>query len=197
MLNKPNLDLSGKVGQFIDREDAAIGARQQAVVNCQLVGDVLPAARRLDRVDVSDHVCDGHVRSGELFDVPFDGREPRDRRLIAHFGDQAAALLADRVVGIVVNLAAGDVRNALIEQGGQHADQTRLGLAAQAEQDKVVPRQNRVDHLRHHRVLESHDAREQLFALLNLADQVRAKLVLDGAPRQPVFGKRRITAKIS
>ena len=49
MLNKADLDFSGEVGQFVDREDAAIGARQQAVVDGQLVGEIAAAASGADR----------------------------------------------------------------------------------------------------------------------------------------------------
>ena len=68
-VEQAHLDLAGQVGQFVDGEDAAIGARQQAVVDGELVGDVLPAARRLDGVDVADHVGDGDVGRGELLHV--------------------------------------------------------------------------------------------------------------------------------
>ena len=69
MLNKTHLNLAGEVRQLVDAEDAAIGPRQQAVVNRQLVGQLQPAARRLDRIDVAHHVGDGHVRRRELLDV--------------------------------------------------------------------------------------------------------------------------------
>ncbi len=36
-VEQPYLDLAGQVGQFIDGEDAAVGARQQAVVHRQLM----------------------------------------------------------------------------------------------------------------------------------------------------------------
>ena len=42
-VEQADLDLAGQIGQFVDGEDAAIGARQQAVVDGQLVGDVLAA----------------------------------------------------------------------------------------------------------------------------------------------------------
>ena len=48
-VEQADLDLAGEVGQLVDAEDAAVGARQQPVVNRQLVGQLQPAARRLDR----------------------------------------------------------------------------------------------------------------------------------------------------
>jgi hypothetical protein len=46
-VEQAHLDLAGQVGQFVDGEDAAVGARQQAVVHGQLVADVLPARAAL------------------------------------------------------------------------------------------------------------------------------------------------------
>jgi hypothetical protein len=40
--------------------------------------------------------------------------------------------------GIVVDLAAGHHRDQLVEQRDERAQQARLGLAAQAEQDEVM-----------------------------------------------------------
>ena len=187
-VEQADLNLAGQVGQFVDGEDAAIGARQQAVVDRQLVGDVLAAARRLDRIDVADHVGDGDVGRGELLDVALVAVQPGDGRLVAVLGDQFAAAPADRAVRIVVDLAARDVRGKLVEQRGQHADEARLGLAAQAQQNEIVARQNRVDDLRDDRVVVSHDAGKQRLAPLNLADQIAAEFVLDGSDCNCRFG---------
>ena len=43
---------------------------------------------------------------------------------------------------------------------GQLPDEARLGLPAQSQQNEIVPREQRVDHLRHHRILVADDARE-------------------------------------
>ena len=68
-VEQPHLNAAGEVGQLVDREDAAVRPRQQPVVHRQLVAELEPAPRRLDRIDVADHVGDGHVRRRELFDV--------------------------------------------------------------------------------------------------------------------------------
>ena len=130
-VEESHLDLAGEIGQFVDGENAAIGARQQAVVHGQLVGDVLPAAGGLDRIDIADHVGDRDVRRGQLFHVAVVAVEPGDRRVARFRGHQVAAAAADRRVRIVVNLAAGDVRRPFVEQAGELADETRLGLPAQ------------------------------------------------------------------
>jgi hypothetical protein len=85
-VEQTHLDLAGQVGQFVDGEDAAVGARQQSVMHGQFVGDVLPAARRLDRVDIADHVGDGHVRRGQLFHVTVVAAQPGDFGVVTlHF----------------------------------------------------------------------------------------------------------------
>ena len=181
--------MPGQVGQFVDGEDAAIGARQQAVVHGQFVGDILPAARRLDRIDVADHIGDGDIGRGQLLHVAMVRREPGDGRVVALFLDQVAAAAADRVVRIVVDLAALDVRQHVVEQRGQHADQARFRLAAQSQQNEIVPRKNGVHDLRHHGVLIAHNARKQRRGTLQFADQVAAEFVFYGPVADTVLGE--------
>ena len=45
-VEQAHLDLAGEVGQLVDGEDAAVGARQQAVVHRQLVAEVRGRAAR-------------------------------------------------------------------------------------------------------------------------------------------------------
>ncbi len=78
-----DLDLAGEVGELVDGEDAAIGARQQAVVHGELAAELVAGARGLDGVDVTDEIGDRNVRRGELFDVALDGSHPGDRRVVA------------------------------------------------------------------------------------------------------------------
>ena len=68
-VEQADLNLAGQVGQLVDREDAAVGARQQPVVHRQLVGELQPAARRLDRIEIADHVGDRDVGRRELLDI--------------------------------------------------------------------------------------------------------------------------------
>ena len=111
MLNRPTWIFPARSGKLVDGENAAIGARQQAVVNGQLVGKIASAARGLDGVHVADHVRDGDVGRGEFFHVAMLAREPCDGRGVAFSGDALAAGAANRRVGIVVNLAALDHRD--------------------------------------------------------------------------------------
>src|SRR5438874_5362246 len=43
-----------------------------------------------------------------------------------------------------------------------------------------MPRQNRIDKLRHHRFIVANDARKEFLAPLQFANQISAQLVLDG-----------------
>ena len=51
-----------------------------------------------------------------------------------------------------------------VEQRCQRANDAALGLPAQSEQNKIMPRENSVDDLRHDRVVIADDAREKLLA---------------------------------
>ena len=133
-----DLDFSGEVGEFVDGEDAAVGAGEQAVVHGELGAEVLVAARGFDGVDVADEVGYGDVGRGEFFDVALVGGEPGDGGFVADLCDEVAGELRDGGVGIVANLGAGDVGAGGIEQGGEGAEDARFGLAAEAEQDEVV-----------------------------------------------------------
>ena len=79
-VEQADLDALGEVGQLVDAEDAAVGARDQAVVDGQLVGQVA-ALGDLDRVDLADQVGDGDVGRGELFAVARVAADPVDLQL--------------------------------------------------------------------------------------------------------------------
>ena len=189
-VEQADLNLAGEVGQFVDREDAAIRARQQAVVDGQFVRDVLPAARRLDRIDVADHVRDGHVRRRQFLDVALVAMQPsrwasrrrprairsRQRRQIGRYGLSWISQPSTYGAHSSSNV-------------GEHADQARLGLPAQSEKNEVVARKNGVDDLRHDGVFVPENARKQFLAALNFADQVGAELVLDGPVGNFRFGE--------
>ena len=64
-VEQADLDALGQVGQLVDGEDAPVGARHQAVVQGELVGQVA-ALGHLDRVDLADQIGDRRVRGGEL-----------------------------------------------------------------------------------------------------------------------------------
>jgi hypothetical protein len=179
-VEEADLDLAGKIRELVDREDAAIGPRQQAVVHGQLVGEIQAGLRGPDRIDVPDHVGDRHVRRGELLDVARFSWQPRDREAVALGREPRAAGAAHRGERVVVDLAAGDDRNVLVEQAGDPAQDPALGLSPQSEQNEIVPREDGVDNLRDHRVVVPDDARKHGLPGAELPDQVASDLVLDG-----------------
>ena len=67
----------------------------------------------------------------------------------------------------------------------------RLGLPAQAEQDEVVPREQGVDDLRHHRLVVADDAGEERLLRPQARDQVFADFVSDGSTRHAARRRRR------
>ena len=95
-VEQADLDALGEVGQLVDGEDAAVGARHQAVVQRELVGEVA-ALGDLDRVDLADEVGDGGVGGGQLLAVAVVAVDPLDRRVVALLGDQVAGVARDRV----------------------------------------------------------------------------------------------------
>jgi hypothetical protein len=93
--------------------------------------------------------------------------------------DEIARVARDRRERVVVHLAAGDDRHRLVEKADERAQDARLRLTAQAEQDEVVSRQDRVDDLRHDRLLIADHAGEERAAAGEAREQVLAHLVLD------------------
>ena len=77
-VEQSDLDLSRQIGQLVDREDAAIGARQQAVVDGEFAAQFVATLGGLDGIDVADQVGDGDVGRGQLLDVAL--RRERDTR---------------------------------------------------------------------------------------------------------------------
>ena len=93
--------------------------------------------------------------------------------------------LRDGGVGVVADLGAGDVGAVRVEQRGEGAEDARFGLAAEAEEDEVVAREDGVDDLGDDRVFVADDAGEERGLVLRgrreLGDEVFAQLVFDAA----------------
>ena len=89
-VEQADLDALGEVGQLVDREDAAVGARHEAVVDRELVGEVA-ALGDLDRVDFADEVGDRRVGRRELLAEAAVAVHPLDRRVVAALGDEVDA----------------------------------------------------------------------------------------------------------
>ena len=177
---------SARSGSSLIEKIAAVGARHEPVVDGELVGEV-PALGDLDGVDLADQVGDRRVGRGELLAEAAVAVHPLDRRLVAALGDEHARVLRDRVVRVVVDLAAGDDRHPLVEQLGERADHAGLRLPALAEEDHVVAGDQRVLELREDGVLVADHAVDELLALRDPRDRVGAHLFFDG-PRHPSAG---------
>src|SRR2546425_11389932 len=137
-VQEADLHALGKVGKLVDGEDAAVRAGQEAVVDGELVREG-PALGDLDRIDLSNQVRDGDVGRGELLAEALVPREPYHLDVVAVVRDAPAACGADRLERIVIDLAARDRRNDLVEQTREHARDLRLGLPALAQEDDVLP----------------------------------------------------------
>ena len=82
-VEEPDLNLARQIGKLVDREEPAIGARQQAVVNRLLVAELEAAACRLDRIDVANQVGNRHVGRCQLLDVAQVAMQPGHRQVVA------------------------------------------------------------------------------------------------------------------
>src|SRR6202021_4207198 len=60
-VEQAHLNFSGKVRKFVDGEDAAIGTRQQPIVNGELATECVSSASRLDVVDIADQISNSDV----------------------------------------------------------------------------------------------------------------------------------------
>jgi hypothetical protein len=80
-----------------------------------------------------------------------------------------------------MNFAPGEIWHLRIEQRRQGAQDTAFGLPAQPQQNKIVTRENRVDDLRHDRIVVSHDAGEyrRIALLAQARDQVVSQFVFN------------------
>ena len=96
-VEQADLDALGEVGELVDGEDAAVGARHQAVVQRQLVGEVA-ALGDLDRVDLADQVGDRRVGRGQLLAEAVVAMHPRRSGVVALLGDEIAGVLRHRRV---------------------------------------------------------------------------------------------------
>src|SRR5208283_307156 len=67
-VEQADLDFAGEIGEFVDGENAAIGAGEKAVVDSELIGKVATAAGGADGVNVANDVGDGDVRGSKFFD---------------------------------------------------------------------------------------------------------------------------------
>ena len=138
-VEQSHLNFSRQVGQLVDSENAAVGTRQQSIMDGVFAGQMMAAARGLDGINIADQVGDCDIWGSELFHVALVGGKKCDGSLLAFLRNQLAAAAADGSVRIIVNFAAFDEWNLRIQQPSQRPQDAALGLAAQAQQNKVMP----------------------------------------------------------
>jgi hypothetical protein len=133
-----------------------------------------------DRVYLTDEVCDRDIGRGQLLTVTRVAADPLEGCRVALLGDQVLRMLRDRVEGIVVHLAAENNGDLIVQQVDHRADQPRFGLTALAQEDDVLPGEDRVLELRDHGFFEAEDAGEDVLTLAHLVDKIAPHLLLDG-----------------
>ncbi|MCG3120720.1 MAG: hypothetical protein ALAOOOJD_03548 [bacterium] len=179
-VEEADLDARLQIRQFVDRKNAAIGARNDAEMNDALVGIMQALRRGFDWIDIADQIGDRHIRRRQLFAVALLAADPFNLDFVAIFAHFVHARFAHRAKGIVVDFAIFDNWNVLIQQARQHAQNAALRLAAQAEQDEIMPRQNGVAQLRNHRIFITDDAGKQRLAAADFANEIVAHFVFHG-----------------
>ncbi len=183
-VEEADLDFGGEVGEFIEGEDAAVGAGDEAEVHGGFIGEVASLGV-FDEVDFADEVGDGDVGGGEFFVVaggavdPFDGGFVAPSRI---FGDEIFAVGGNGVEGVVVDFTAGNDGEPFVEEVGEHAEDAGFGLAAEAEEEDVVLGEDGVDELGDDGVAVADDSGEEGIgvAFLEVGDDVFAEFIFDG-----------------
>src|SRR5271156_6422017 len=186
-VEQAHLNFPRQVRKLVDAEDAAIGTRQQAVMNRQLVGKIASAARGFDGVHVADYVRDGDVGRGEFFHVAMFAREPGNGRGVAFSSNAFAASGANRGVGIVVNFAALDHRDMRVHESHQAAQDARLRLPAQTKQNEMMARENGIDDLRQNGIVVAMHTGKKLVAPFQLAQQILAQFLAHATLRNILY----------
>ena len=160
-VQQADLDALGEVGQLVDREDAAVRARHEPVVDRELVGEVA-ALGDLDRVDLADEVGDRRVGRRQLLAEAPVAVHPLDRRLVAALGDEQTRRAArPGAYGSSLISLPATIGIHSSSRLGERADDAGLRLAPLAEEDHVVAGEQRVLELREDGVLVADDARRR------------------------------------
>ena len=140
----------------------------------------MAATRRFDGIDIADQVGNGHIWSGQFFDVALLWSEICNSGAFAAFSNKLLASTADGRVRIVVDFASCDVWSMRIEQKRQGAKDATLCLSPQAEQNEVMPRQYCIHNLWDHRIVVANDPGKNrgIFTCSEAGNQVFTQFVL-------------------
>ena len=135
-VEQAHLNLPREVGELVDREDPAMRPLTIHYGLVPLIGKIEPASGGTDGVEVTDHVGDGHVWRRQFLDIALFAMEPPERCRDALFRDELLARAADRSVRVVVDFAAVDDWDFLVEESSQASEHPRFGLAAEPQENK-------------------------------------------------------------
>ena len=91
-------------------------------------------------------------------------------------------------VGIVVNFTALDDWDVRVHKSHQAAQDARFSLAAQAQQNEMMARQNGVDDLRKDGIVVAVHAGKELVALFQFVQEIFAQFLAHATLRDFLFG---------
>ena len=177
ILSRPTWMRGRQVGELVDAEDAAIGARHDAEMHHLRIGQRQAPGRCLDRIDVAEQIGDRDIRRRQFLVITLLTREPVDGGVVALLFDHAQARHRDRCQRVVIQLRATDHGNGVIEELGDRTQKAGLRLAAQAEKDHVVTGEHGVDEAGDDRAVVAQNAGKKALAAAQSRDQVGANLL--------------------
>ena len=148
-------------------------------MNRQFITQQMSALGSFNWIHITDDVGDRHVGCGQLLHETRIAFNPGDGRGVLMKFDRLPAECADRMKRVVIDLRAGDDWNFRVQQVRKLSNDPALRLAAQAQQNQIVPSQNGVNKLRHDRFVVAHNAGKKSFAALQFTNQIRTQLVFD------------------
>ena len=146
----------------------------------ELIGQV-PSLGDLYGVDLADQVGDRSVGRGELLAETLLTANPLDRAAVTLRGDQFPGVVRDGVVGVVQDLRASDYRQLFIKQLDEAAHEPGLALAALAEENDVVARDEGVLEGGQDRAVVAHQAPDDGLASRNAPSSIRSHLLFNRA----------------
>jgi hypothetical protein len=91
--------------------------------------------------------------------------EPADGGIVTAGSDKVAGEFGDGRKGIVIDLAAGYIRDIFIQQFDHLAGHARFGLPAQTQEQNIMARQQRALGIRDHGILIPENARKGRFLI--------------------------------
>src|SRR5256886_11398996 len=107
------LNTFSQIWQFVDAENPTVCPWNHAIVNRQLVREIATLCDT-NGINLADEIRDGDIRCRQLLAVTLIARQPGNLNVIATFLYPITACLTDRLIGIVIYLAASNDRHDFI-----------------------------------------------------------------------------------